>query len=132
MARQLRLIPANRGSATATDADVPAARPPPSEQVTGEVRHHHSESVGTLPEGGTKREIHDYEYVVLPLAPESWVPTAPCRTCGSRTFRTYYWVVKQHPDACGRPAPTGDQHWSCARCQNPLRNSRVAEYTLPE
>ena len=132
--RQLRLIPVPEAAARKAVPEAPCAAQqtsaPPEEtpvlpQVTGTQKRYR-----VLSRGPQHREQHDVTYTVLPLAPGSWVPSAPCATCGSRTFRTYYWVAARHHDAQGRPAPYRAHHWSCARCQGPLPHSTVAEFTL--
>lgn len=113
----------------------PEAKPPTTEPVRAEGRtmHFHMESIATKRLGGTHKEIHDYDYTVLPLSPAAHVPTEPC-PCGSRRFRTYYWVAER--DHCyddrGQLKPTADHHWACARCTYPLAGSHVAVYTMPE
>lgn len=136
--RQLRLIPvpSSEKESQVVSAEAPAAAqptapppevPPALPQVTGTQQRYQMLALGPQ-----HREQYDVVYTVLPLAPGSWVPTAPCATCGSRTFRTYYWVAARHHDAQGRPAPYHAHQWSCARCQGPLPHSTVAEFTITE
>ena len=149
MPRQLGLLKANTAASTVVGAPpspspqrvdsphlvAPEAETSASEPVRakGRTRHFHLESVATKREGGTHREIHDYDYTVLPLSPDAYVPTEPC-PCGSRRFHTYYWVAERncHYDDQGRLKPIDDHHWACARCTSPLPGSRIAVHTPPE
>jgi hypothetical protein len=149
MPKQLGLLDANHAASTVVGAPpspspqrvdfpypvAPEAETSASESVRakGRTRHFHTESVATKREGGTHREIHDYDYTVLPLSPDAYVPTGPC-PCGSCRFHTYYWVAERNRyyDDQGRLKPIDDHQWACARCTSPLPGRRVTVYIIPE
>ncbi len=71
----------------------------------------------------------EYPYYEVPLAENSFTPPVPCCACGGRLFRTHYSIPT---DAAGRPFPKSLAHWTCAACQQPLPEMRLAWWDIPD